>query len=520
MLYWPKVLLNPMLFNSFSFIFIFLPLALLLFHLPLRYGRFRLALTLLVLCSLSFYAYWYPPYLAILLLSIFVNFNLARFLQKIDKPIKKFVFWFGVIFNLGLISYFKYYFFFLDNISFIIGHVFDSKNILLPLGISFFTFQQIAYLLEVYKAKVSNTNFVDYLLFVSFFPQLIAGPIVHFNQVMPQFLALKKNIIENALFSSGLALFSMGLFKKVVMADYLATHADPLFVAVEAGYRPTFLEAWGAAFSYSFQIYFDFSGYTDMALGLALLFGIRLPQNFNAPYKATGYIQFWKRWHITLSNFLRDYVYIPLGGNRSGATHKYSNILITMLIGGLWHGASWNFVLWGGLHGIFIGINHLIRHVIGDFQSFLLSTLGWLVTFVSVTVLWVLFRAESFHGAISIYYGMSSFVSISLPESIFIVLPEKIQSILLLLNFKSSTNLLYFKSTPLIMALALAGLVAFLLPNSSRLFRVSTTSEVSTIFGQSLRFAPNFGWAIFTALMLVLSITFMQRQSPFLYFQF
>ena len=303
-----------------------------------------------------------------------------------------------------------------------------------------------------------------------------------------------------------------------MLADSLAPHADPLFSAVENGYTPSFLEAWGATLSYCFQIYFDFSGYTDMALGLALLFGIRLPANFNAPYKATGYIEFWRRWHITLSHFLRDYLYIPLGGNKNGSLRKYQNLVVTMLIGGLWHGANWNFVIWGGVHGILIAIKHGLRRYF-VLSSGVWALSGWFFTFLSVSLLWVLFRAESFVGASVIYSAMFNLGDITLPSNVWNIIPAYAQSVFSSLGMQPG-SLQYFKTVPLFTVLLSAALISFLFPNTPSLFRLEVPEKDQSLIGNKWRFIPNARWALLCAAMFILSVSLLQRESPFLYFQF
>ncbi len=262
----------------------------------------------------------------------------------------------GIAFNLGTLGYFKYFNFFVETANVVFNAGFNFDEIILPLAISFFTFQQITFLVDAYRGKACDYNFLHYALFVTFFPQLIAGPIVHHAEMMPQFLKRKTGGLSNASIAVGGSIFLLGLFKKVVLADNVAAYATPVFAAASAGQELTLIESWGGVLAYTFQLYFDFSGYSDMAIGLARMFGIVLPLNFNSPYKAASIIDFWRRWHMTLSRFLRDYVYFPLGGSLRGRMKRHINLMITMLLGGLWHGAGWTFVVWGGLHGIYLMI--------------------------------------------------------------------------------------------------------------------------------------------------------------------
>lgn len=306
---------------------------------------------------------------------------------------------FGIIFNLGLLGYFKYADFFVANLN-TLGTNFQLPNVVLPLAISFFTFQQIAYLVDSYRSETNEYDFLNYALFVTFFPQLIAGPTVHHKEMMPQF-ASRWNLVKSYRnIALGLFIFSVGLFKKVVIADTFAQWATPGF---DSSVTLNFFEAWTTSLSYTFQLYFDFSGYTDMAIGVALLFNIRLPINFNSPYKALDIQDFWRRWHMTLSRFLRDYLYIPLGGNRKGTSRTHFNLFATFVLGGLWHGASWMFVIWGALHGA-----ALIVHRLWQKTGFKLpKAMAWLITFNFVNIAWVFFRAEEMNDALKVLRGMA-----------------------------------------------------------------------------------------------------------------
>jgi alginate O-acetyltransferase complex protein AlgI len=333
-----------MLFNSYTFIFIFLPITLLVFFSIGGKGHHRIAIAWLVAASLFFYGWWNPAYLSLILGSILFNYAVGVALSNLQAQssashlTKKIILSFGILVNLFLLAYFKYANFFVDNLNSLSGSNFHLQTIILPLAISFFTFQQITYLVDAYKGETREYNFLHYCLFVTFFPQLIAGPIVHHREMLPQFVKNTIYKFNHQHLAIGLTIFFIGLFKKVVLADGVAVYATPVFEAAEQGVMLTFFEAWAGALAYTFQLYFDFSGYSDMAIGIARMFGIRLPLNFNSPYKSVNIIEFWRRWHITLSRFLRDYLYIPLGGNRKGKFRRYINLMITMLLGGLWHG--------------------------------------------------------------------------------------------------------------------------------------------------------------------------------------
>ncbi len=372
--------------------------------------------------SLFFYAYWNVIYLPLLLGSMLVNYAIGSSLgnlrereresksRKLNVRVNpKTLLTIGIVLNIALLGYFKYADFMIDNLNYwIFVENTPNLNLALPLAISFFTFQQIAYLVDSYRGETKEYDLLNYMLFVTFFPQLIAGPIVHHKEMMPQFASawnLVKNYRNIAL---GIFIFSIGLFKKVVIADTFAAWATAGFDKAEV---LTLFEAWFTSLSYTFQLYFDFSGYTDMAIGVALLFNITLPINFNSPYKALNIQDFWRRWHITLSRFLRDYIYIPLGGNRVGQYRNYLNLFTVFLIGGLWHGASWMFVAWGAMHGVAIVI-HRIWNELG-FKMY--KWLAWLITFNFINITWVFFRAKDLEDAIKVLKGMVGLSGIVLP---------------------------------------------------------------------------------------------------------
>lgn len=342
-----------MLFNSYLFILIFLPATLLLFHGLRSAGRVRGALLALTVMSLLFYGWWNPVYLLLLVLLMLANFAIARRIPPQDgrrPPFAKALLLIGIAGNLLVLGYFKYAHFFVDNLNILFGSDLHLARIILPLGISFFTFQKIAFLVDVHQGKVKRLNPLDFSLFVSFFPQLIAGPIVHHSEVMPQFRRIGAAARDGA--APGLTLFALGLAKKVLLADTAALYATPTFDAAAAGRPLDLIMAWSGALAYTAQLY------SDMAIGAALLFGIRLPANFASPYQSASIIEFWRRWHITLSRFLRDYLYVPLGGSRTGKARRYLNLFSVMLLGGLWHGAGRTFIVWGGLHGLYLVMNH------------------------------------------------------------------------------------------------------------------------------------------------------------------
>ncbi len=397
-----------MLFNSHIFLFAFLPLALLAVFGLGRVG-FRGALAGLTLASFAFYAWWDWHNLFILVPSLLVNFGFGRLLTA--RPGHKVLLAVAIVFNLCLLGYFKYLDFAISTASTLTGIQYTLRHIVLPLGISFFTFEQIAYVVDSSKGKARPYGFLEYCVFVTFFPHLIAGPIIQHDELLAQMdERIRRPNRENL--SLGFSLFIIGLFKKVVLADTIAVHVGPVY---DAGFHapvPTLFAAWLATIAYSIQLYFDFSGYSDMAIGLARVFNLKLPANFDSPYRAHNIIDFWRRWHLTLSRFLRNYLYIPLGGNRGGKVRRYLNLFLTMLLGGLWHGAGWGFVLWGGLNGLFLLVNHLWRNTLNldkdnprPNSRFALEVgLTW--TFLLIMFSRVFFRTPSFEAAVRVLKGL------------------------------------------------------------------------------------------------------------------
>jgi len=426
-----------MLFHSVEFLFVFLPVTWVGFLLLVRAGWFRGVLAWLTIASFVFYGWWNPAYLGLILGSVLLNFWLGRAIGSNAPPrIRVAVLVLGLLVNLGALGYFKYANFFVDNINFLFGGGFNLERVILPLAISFFTFQQVAYLVDVWKGGCPKYSFIDYAFFVAFFPQLIAGPIVHHGEILPQIAKERWKPVRMLNLQIGITIFIIGLFKKMVLADGCAEYASPIFNASATGIVFAPVEAWVGVVAYSLQLYFDFSGYSDMAIGLARCFGIILPLNFDAPYKATNIIDFWRKWHMTLSRFLRDYLYIPLGGSRKGLTIRYSNLLITMLLGGLWHGAGWNFVIWGGLHGVYLVVNHVFnglrwfQFTVGSIASRLAGVAGWAITMLAVMLSWVFFRSVDPPAAwrmIESLFGMGAAPTESLPRVLNALLegPEK-----------------------------------------------------------------------------------------------
>ena len=407
---------------------------------------------------------------------------------------KKTLLTFGIVANLLLLGYFKYADFFIENFNLALDSNFDLLHLALPLAISFFTFQQIAYLVDSYRGETKEYDFLNYSLFVTFFPQLIAGPIVHHKEMMPQFAQTSNLVKKYKNIALGLFIFSIGLFKKVVIADTFAVWATNGFDKAET---LNLIEAWATSLSYTFQLYFDFSGYTDMAIGVALLFNIVLPINFNSPYKATNIQDFWRRWHITLSRFLKDYIYIPLGGNRLGNFRTYSNLLATFILGGLWHGAGWTFVFWGFLHGMALVIHRAWSNL--GFKMW--SWLAWFITFNFINIAWVFFRAKEWDDAMKVLGGMVGLGGVVLPEK----LAQK-------LAFLSDYNISFREMTQSIgdgsksLKWILAGFILVLL------FKNSNQWEKD--------FKTNKKTALFTAIILAFGVLSLTKVSEFLYFNF
>ena len=375
-----------MLFNSYEFIFAFLPITFFVYFFLNKKRLTTASKGWLVFTSLFFYSYWNIVYLPLILISILFNYIITNSMIEYDENkknyfTKKSLLQIGLVFNIGLLVYFKYMDFFIKNFNFSFGSDVELLHLALPLAISFFTLQQVAFLVDSYEGLVKEKNFLDYTLFVTFFPQLIAGPIVHHKEMMPQFTSMNNKVKNYKNIALGIFIFSMGLFKKVVIADTFAIWATAGF---DTAATLNLFEAWVTSLSYTFQLYFDFSGYTDMAIGAALLFNIRLPQNFNSPYKATGMIDFWKRWHMTLTNFITTYIYTPIIKSFEKLTfHKAMfATVVTFLIAGLWHGASWMFIIFGGLNGLGIAINQYWKKSWRKKLGFdIHKYLAWFITF-------------------------------------------------------------------------------------------------------------------------------------------
>lgn len=501
-----------MLFSSFTFLLQFLPATLLAFAAARRHSP-RAGILVLVAASLFFYGAWRPLYLVLFGASIAGNYGLG--LLMADPRRRRAIGLAGVAANLALLVYFKYAGFLADNIAALTGTVLPFADIVLPIGISFFTFQQIAYLVDVMRGAPVERDAVSYVLFVSFFPHLIAGPLVHHAEMIPQFKR-GRTARSAVLAARGGAIFAAGLFKKVVIADTLAQFASPVFAHADGGGAVTAGWAWLATLAYTQQIYFDFSGYSEMAIGLGLLFGIRLPVNFRSPYQARSIIDFWRRWHITLSRFLRDYLYIPLGGNRLGAPRRYLNLMITMLLGGLWHGAGWTFLIWGGLHGTYLCANHLWQGRRAEPRpverpSRIVSGLSWVATFGAVVLAWVFFRAASLSGALHMLAAMTGAGGgQARPYQ-----PDGVLQLAGLPIFVGGAGL-----QAIGLALSFAALLATLaLPNVPQIFRYREFRRAPEK-PLWLCWRPDGRWALIIALAFALALFGMWQRLEFLYFQF
>ncbi|MDR9809560.1 MBOAT family O-acyltransferase [Rhizobium hidalgonense] len=485
-----------MLFNSATYIFVFVPLVAAGYFTLNHFTRYRLAAIFLAIASLVFYSIEGFDFLPVLLLSIVANYAMGTALtispETMEGP-RKTLLTVGIMFNLGMLAYFKYTNFFLDNVDALLGTDWKIEKVAFPLALSFVTFQKIAYLVDSYRSLTRGYGAVNYGLFVTFFPQLIAGPIVHHADLVPQFKNKERRQFNFENASLGLMIFSAGLFKKVVLADTFSQWSTPGF---DAATNLTSLQAWITGLSFTFQLYFDFSGYVDMAIGSALIFNIHLPINFNSPYSSTNIQDFWRRWHMTLSRFLRDYLYIPLGGNRRGELRTYANLFATFLLGGLWHGASWMFVIWGALHGA-----GLVIHRVWNRSGLPLPRpVAWLVTFVFVVITWVFFRATNMESAMKILTGMANFQDGSMQA-----LYQQIREQPFILRDYLSMDSQLFSLT----WLSAAFIIVLVFPTSMRLFKGKQRKVPYALYAG----------ALFAAALLPL-LSLQESPSEFLYFNF
>ena len=517
-----------MLFNSYEFIFVYLPVVVVGFFWIARLGH-RWAAAWLVVASLAFYGWWNPKFVALLMASIAFNYGAGIAIGRATSP-RQAKTWLvsALTANLVLLGVFKYTNFFISSLNDVVGSQTPLTDIILPLGISFFTFTQITFLVDVYRGVAREYNVIHYALFVSYFPHLIAGPILHHKQMMPQFESARTYTVSAENVAIGLSIFAIGLAKKVLLADSFGDYAAPIFDSAHDGVQPRMLGAWAGALSYTLQIYFDFSGYSDMAIGMSRMVGIHLPINFNSPYKAHNIIEFWRCWHMTLSQFLKEYLYIPLGGNRLGKARRYINLMITMLLGGLWHGASWTFVIWGGLHGLYLVVNHAwhaVRRRIGLVDGECSRggrIVGIGLTFFAVVIAWVFFRSSNIDTAVAILSGMAGLNGVALPLSLSgplaNVLPLAfVERIEFTGVFAGTEVLTTLGGRRLTIYVLLGLLVVWAMPNTQELF---SNTEAKVLWGRRYYWQPTPAWAVWGGVLLACSIMSLQRVSEFLYFQF
>jgi D-alanyl-lipoteichoic acid acyltransferase DltB (MBOAT superfamily) len=486
-----------MLFNSFVFLLMYLPVVV-AGYLVLSRWLPRWTTAWLALASLFFYGYWDLRYLPLLMSSIAFNFWAARRMTASVAHRKRWLV-FALTANLALLGYYKYANFLL----------WQDWAIVLPVGISFFTFTQIAFLVDCYRAQAGEYRFVHYTLFVSYFPHLIAGPVLHHKEMMPQFDRRPQPSASD--FAVGLSIFVVGLGKKVFLADPVSVLVGPVFAA---GAHPQLIEAWIGALAYTFQLYFDFSGYSDMAIGLSRMFGVKLPLNFNSPYRAANISEFWRRWHMTLSRFLRDYLYVPLGGNRDGALRRYRNLMLTMLLGGLWHGAGWTFVVWGGLHGVFLVVHHGWQALTRQSAPRLW---GRALTLLAVIVGWVVFRAPDMATAADILHAMVGGNGVSLPRGL-----APYASHFQVLGWQpgfSGIRWIDFGGMA-VPVLLLAMALAFFAPNTQEIFCRYEPCIEKVVQRGSWTWSPSSVWSVTMALLFLCCLLNMNKVSEFLYFQF
>jgi alginate O-acetyltransferase complex protein AlgI len=512
-----------MRFNSPEFLAVFLPVTWAVWFVLQRAAGIRAGAAWLTLASLGFYAWWDWRFAPLLVLSLLVNFALGRRLAGADTPPRRGWLLAGLAWNLGLLGFFKYWNFFAGNVDAVLpGMLPVLPAIVLPLGISFFTFQKIAFLVDTWRGRVRDVRFGDFALFVMFFPQLIAGPIVHHGEFIPQLQDAARWRPDARRAALGLTLFAAGLFQKCVIADTLAPLADSAFGLVAYGTRLRWLEAWVGVGAYGVQLLNDFAGYSHMALGLALLFGLRLPVNFLAPYTAGSIVEFWRRWHLTLSAFLRDYVYIPLGGNRRGYSRQLLNLFLTMVLAGLWHGAGWTFILWGVWHGAALCVNHLWRRRAGAGADPDATAPLWAqgLTLLTVFFGWVLFRAPDLVSARLLAESLVGLHGVTVP----VAWSDWVNPLAPVVRARGVFPNLTITPTALLM-LAVAGFLAVRGPLLLRFLGIGPDDVTPGPAGQDAALAPaaqplRWSRAVCAGAMLALAVAALARSSPFLYFQF
>ena len=487
-------------FNSYPY-FLFLAVAMLGFRL-LEKRALTGRRVFLLLASYAFYAWWRADFLVLLCGSTLVNYAIGQQIEqrRARQADRRAFLIAGLVFNLGLIATFKYDTLFVGTANDLMGLGLAVPHFFLPLAISFFTFEQISYLVDADAGKTHNYSLLDYALFVAYFPHLIAGPIVRHNDLIPQFRQLRAG---NDDLATGITLFSLGLAKKSLIADNLSPFADAIFNAAGRGTHLGATDSWLGTLFFAFQIYFDFSAYSDMALGSSVMLGIRLPVNFHSPYKSASIIEFWRRWHISLSAFLRDYLYFPLGGNRQGRGRRYLNLFITMLLGGLWHGANWTFMLWGGLHGFYLAINHAFRHATKGKAPppalrLPLHIASVALTFAATTLAWIMFRSADLAAARNVVGG-----------------------------FLGQGHSAIVSFSPLAAATLLAlSVIVWFMPNSMELMWRYRPALPSPYADQPVAPAKRLSWqptplnAAAYGLLCIVAVLALSNLKPFIYFQF
>jgi len=503
-----------MVFASHSFLG-FLLIVLVIYWLVGRNDE-RLGKPILIIASCVFYGYWIPAYLILLAFSILFNYTIARaLLGQLSPGPRRALIVLGVTLNLMLIGFYKYAAFLVESFNWTLQTEFTVPEIILPIGISFFTFQQISLLVDAYHRRVECLRFWDHVLFISFFPQLIAGPIVRQHDMLPQLTARRNWKLRADYLAIGLALFAFGLFKKTALIDPFVPYLDLVYQAAASGDAIGFVDGWAAGLGYGFQVYFDFSAYSDMAIGLGFIFGLRLPINFFSPYKSDSIRAFWRRWHISLSRFLRDYLFIPMGGSRFGMTRTVSALIFTMTLGGLWHGAGWTFVIWGLLHGLYLSLNHLwrafvssqlagVRAHVRDSRTLSLAARGLsvVITFLAVSFAWVFFRSPDLDSAMRLAAAMLGF---------------------------SGWHEVVYLTRGIVPMFPVYLVIVWLMPNTMEIFQATRAAlhveeyrddEARPLKPGWLSFGLSARWAATTAVVFVCAWFALSNLSPFIYFQF
>ena len=542
-----------MLFNSYTFIFAFLPITALVFFLLGRLSRV-MALRWLILASLVFYAWWRPLNVLLIAPSILINFAIARAMERrLDQErttAARVLLMVGIAFNVAFLGYFKYANFFVGTVNDVFGTQYVLAHIVLPLGISFITFQKIAFLVDVHSRRFERFTLQDYGLFVLFFPQLIAGPIVHYREMMPQFQRAPC-VFDRENVAVGITLLMFGLLKKAYLADSISPIVKTLYDQAAGGGSMSLVLSWMAAIGFTFQIYFDFSGYTDMALGIARIFGIKLPQNFNSPLRSASIIDFWLRWHMTLTRFLTAYLYNPLAlrltrrrmekglpgfGGRHTSVGGFITLLLfptmlTMCVSGFWHGAGYLFILWGAMHGLFLSTNHAWRVVARNLwpdkvrYARVMTPIGHVLTFVAVAAAMVFFRASTLHAAINIVRGMIGLNGVELPGTLLARLGSAgvwLQHIGI-----HATPPDWFPFDEMLLWLVALAAIVFLCPNTQQMLAkyepalgVKASDPAGESLLQRIHWRPTVAWACVVAVVAVIGILQLSGPSEFLYWQF